>query len=94
MSSIIVPNSAITRDQLGEYVYVINKEANNNFRAARRQVILGERTTQGVVIDTGLSTGETIATMGAFKLYDGMKVMIEKSPLDDISQFSETGGLR
>lgn len=94
MSSIIVPNSAITRDQLGEYVYVINEESSDNFRAARRQVKLGAHTAQGIVVDVGLSVGETIATIGAFKLYDGMKVMIEQSPLDDISQFSETGGLR
>ena len=93
-SAIIVPSLAITRDQLGEYVFVVNEEASDSFRVTRRQVQLGDRLTQGVVIDSGLEQGERIATIGAFKLREGLKVFIEPTPMDEIVELSENGGIR
>lgn len=93
-SALIVPNLAITRDQLGEYIFVINEESAGNFRVTRRQVQLGGHVKKGVVVNAGLEEGDSIATVGAFKLREGLKVFIEPSPMDEISTLSDNGGIR
>lgn len=93
-SAMIIPNLAIVRDQLGSYVYIINEEAPDNFRVTRRQVSLGERLPQGVVVTSGIDIGDRIATIGAFKLWEGGKVVIEPTPMDDITQLTDNGGIR
>lgn len=91
--AIVVPNLAIVRDQLGDYVYVI-ANANGDLRVSRRQVLLGERLPEGVVIESGVELGERIATIGAFKLWESAKVVIETPAIDDIVEMSEQGGIR
>ena len=66
---VVVPASAVLKDGLGDYVYVLNKDdASKAYRAERRQVTLGHRDDKQAAVLDGLKTGELIATNGSFKL--------------------------
>ena len=78
-SLISVPDVAITRDPLGSYVFVLEKEAEGVYRAKQVKVTLGERNMDTVMVLSGLDEGALIATKGAFKLFPEMKVFVAKS---------------
>lgn len=73
---VAISDLAITRDHLGEYVFVLQDEGNNSFRAKRQKVVLGDRRGDKVMVTDGLMPGTLIATKGAFKLRPGLKVFI------------------
>jgi len=75
-TAISVPDLAITRDHLGEYVFILTAEENGFYRAQRQKVQLGDQKNNQVLIHDGLKSGQLIATTGAFKLYSGSKVFI------------------
>lgn len=75
---IAVPDLAITRDQLGSYVFLLEKNEQDVYRAKKQKVILAERDGEQVMIASGLESGQLIATKGAFKLFPGMKVFISQ----------------
>jgi len=78
---IIVPDLSLTHDQFGDYVFVLTPENNEegSYRAKRKQVTLALKNEQQVVIESGLEAGQLVATTGAFKLRDGMKVFIAQT---------------
>jgi membrane fusion protein (multidrug efflux system) len=78
-SLISVPDIAVTRDPLGSYVFVLENEGKNSYRAKQVKVILGERNADTVMVLSGLDEGVLIATKGAFKLFPGMKVFVVES---------------
>ena len=78
-SLISVPDLAITRDQLGTYVFLLEPEKDGAYRAKKLKVQLGERIGNQVMITAGLEEGQLIATKGAFKLNPGMKVYVGQS---------------
>lgn len=71
-----VPDLAIKRDSLGNYVFLLAKDDNGDYRAQQTKVELGERQGDTVMITNGLKPGQLIASKGAFKLFPGMKVYI------------------
>lgn len=73
-SAVLVPNSAVTRNQHGEYVYLLEKDENDQYRAKPIKVSLGKRKGDNQLITSGLVGGEFIATQGAFKLREGLLV--------------------
>ncbi|MGJ8692293.1 MAG: efflux RND transporter periplasmic adaptor subunit [Thalassotalea sp.] len=73
---ISVPDLAITRDQLGTYVFLLEPSEAGAYRAKKVKVQLGERLGSQVMIISGLEVGQLIATEGAFKLMPGMKVFV------------------
>ncbi|WDD99043.1 efflux RND transporter periplasmic adaptor subunit [Thalassomonas actiniarum] len=73
---VAVSDLAITRDHLGEYVFVLEDEGNNSYRAKRQKVVLGDRRGDQVMVTDGLAPDTLIATKGAFKLRPGLKVFI------------------
>ncbi|WDE11803.1 efflux RND transporter periplasmic adaptor subunit [Thalassomonas haliotis] len=73
---VAISDLAITRDHLGEYVFVLQDEGNNSYRAKRQKVVLGDRRGDKVMVTDGLAPGTLIATKGAFKLRPGLKVFI------------------
>ena len=76
-SVITVPNLAIVRDPLGEYVFKLVKDDKGDYRANRSKVILGERVNDKVIVREGLNVDELIAAKGSFKLRQGAKVNFE-----------------
>lgn len=71
----MVPDLAVIRDSLGEYVYVIQPDDKGTQRATRTRVKLGERVGDMVIILSGLNVGDQIAAKGSFKLMPNMKII-------------------
>ncbi|WP_298770990.1 efflux RND transporter periplasmic adaptor subunit [uncultured Shewanella sp.] len=75
---IIIPNLAIIKSQIGDYVYIL-KEEDGIHRAHKQTVTLGERIGDQVIVEQGLKLGDYIANKGAFKLRPGLKTFISPS---------------
>lgn len=76
--TVSVPDLAVTRDHLGDYVFLLEEEGEGAYRAKRQKVILGARQGDRVMIKSGLEVGQLIAAKGAFKLRPGLKVFISQ----------------
>jgi len=72
----VVPDLAIKRDALGDYVFVLEAESDGSYRANITPVELGERQGEQVMILSGVEPGQLIANKGSFKLFPGMKVYL------------------
>lgn len=83
ITAISVPDLAVTRDHLGEYIFLLAPEENGFYRAQRQKVTLGDRKDNQVLIHEGLQSGQLIATTGAFKLYSGSKVFIAEDKAEN-----------
>ncbi len=66
---IIIPVEALLQDENGSFVWVLDKGL-----AARRGVSAGQSDGIYVIVKSGLSEGETVATAGTDTLSEGMKV--------------------
>jgi len=82
-TAVVVPPTAVRRDALGAAVYVltsVDEDGQRKTRARKRKVRLSDvreadlRQDMLVVVE-GLSPGEQIAAVGAFKLRDGSLVL-------------------
>jgi len=71
-SVIKLPVTAIRRDIFGSFVFTLNKDSNNAFRAERKQVELIHRTDTTAMISVQLGEGLTVATTGSYKLKPGI----------------------
>lgn len=63
-----LPATAIIRDELGAYVFVLDAEEGGSYRARRQSVTLGGQDDDIVSVRSGLQPGDLVATHGAFKL--------------------------
>lgn len=69
-SYMLIPFSALRRDQDGEYVYTIDKES----KASKKYVTTGIRYQNFIAINTGLKENEAVITKGFLRLKEGKKV--------------------
>ncbi|WP_100643031.1 efflux RND transporter periplasmic adaptor subunit [Alteromonas facilis] len=76
-STVAVPTNAITRSHDGYFVYELEQDEQQNWRAKPVQVEVGERVEDMHIVLGGLSGGEFIATEGAFKLSKGLLVFTD-----------------
>jgi membrane fusion protein (multidrug efflux system) len=84
-SLIAIPDLAITRNPLGDFVFVLTPEGEGAYRAKQVKVVLGERKKDQIMILSGLAEGQLIATKGAFKLFPQMKVYIANNASEIVS---------
>ena len=91
-SATAVPSTAVRQDVLGASVYVINEvdeQGELRTRAFKRQVQLAPPQEGGdsamTIIVSGLQPGERVASVGAFKLDDGVLVSI-REPQPDLAE--------
>lgn len=75
-SQIMIPNLAVNKAQLGNYVFLVKEESEGVFRAQQQKVQLGQRIGNMVIVSEGLEVGNIIANQGAFKLRPGLKVYL------------------
>lgn len=80
---VAVPTNAITRNHFGEFVYVLEKDAAQNWRAKPVKVTLGDKVHDQQMVLSGLSGGEFIAAEGAFKLSENLLVYTEQTAQRD-----------
>jgi membrane fusion protein (multidrug efflux system) len=69
-----LPNTAIRYDSFGAYVYLLNQDEAGQLRAARQPINVGAHALKDVVVLSGLSANDVVATVGSFKLRPGMLV--------------------
>jgi len=70
--AVIVPSSALQRDDSGTYVYLLG-EGN---KVAKRAVKVGESQGEKVELREGVAAGERVVTEGTDRLRDGMSVRV------------------
>jgi len=68
----LVPNQAVQTGQEGAYVYVVKQD--NTVES--RRVVTSVRVDQDLVVDQGLTPGETVVLEGQLRLAPGMKVTV------------------
>src|ERR1039457_4404917 len=74
-NAVVVPNQAIQTGQAGAFIYVVKADKTVETRA----VVAGARVGQDMVVDEGLSAGETVVIEGQLRLAPGSKVVIRDS---------------
>lgn len=74
-----VPQTAISFNTYGNFVYVITKGEGDALVAKRRQVETGAVREGRVVVTSGLKAGEQVVRSGTNKLRDGQPVKIDNS---------------
>ncbi|KZN34346.1 hypothetical protein N480_22340 [Pseudoalteromonas luteoviolacea S2607] len=79
MNAVSVPTNAITRSHFGEFVYVLEKDDEQNWRAKPVKVTLGDKVKDNQIVLSGLNGGEFIASEGAFKLKENLLVYIDQT---------------
>lgn len=74
--AVLIPNQATQISQQGPFVYVVKKDNS----AELRQVTLGQRQGDDVVVTKGLSDGEVVVVTGQLSVHPGMPVRVETNP--------------
>ena len=75
----LIPITSLRKDQMGDYVYLLEPDTEKDrFRARRQTVTTGTRQNGFVSILQGLNGGEKIAVHGAFKLREGLLVYVKE----------------
>jgi membrane fusion protein, multidrug efflux system len=69
----VVPNQAVQTGQDGQFVYVVKQDRT----VEMRPVVTGTRVDQELVIDRGLTPGETVVTEGQLRLTPGSHVQVQ-----------------
>ncbi len=75
--AVVVPSAAIQMGQEGNFVFVVKKDGT----VESRNVTPGPQIDDQVVIDKGLSAGETVVTDGQLRLFPGVKVTVANGPV-------------
>lgn len=86
--AVVVPTNAVTRNHFGDFVYQLERDSNQDWRAKPVKVELGEKIRDQQIILSGLQPGDFIASEGAFKLRQDMLVYTQADP----ANASQAGG--
>jgi len=69
-NAVVVPNQAVQTGQDGQFVYVVKQDQTEEMRP----VVTSTRVDQDLVVDSGLTPGETIVTEGQLRLAPNSRV--------------------
>lgn len=79
-----IPRTAVSYNTYGDFIYLINKNAQGETIVKRQQIETGEVRGGDIAIVGDIEIGQKIVSAGMGKLRDGMKVKIDNSvELDD-----------
>nr|WP_293296915.1 efflux RND transporter periplasmic adaptor subunit [Allomuricauda sp.] len=73
---LVVPASAVGEDSNGRFVFLI-KENENTSTVTKQPVVIGDLTTEGFEVTSGLQVGQKIATAGLQTLLEGQEVKLQ-----------------
>jgi len=73
--AILIPSEAVDYTQNGSIVYVVNKDKTVD----KRNVKLGQRIDDQIIIISGVEKNEMVVTDGMLNLYSGAKVQLQKT---------------
>jgi multidrug efflux system membrane fusion protein len=71
--AVVVPSAAVQNSQTGQYVYVVKPDQTTEMRTVKVARLAGD----DLVIESGLSGGETVVTDGFLRLVPGSRVSIK-----------------
>ena len=74
--ALIVPASAVAEDDQGRFVFLLTAAEEETARVEKRYVTVGQLTSEGFEIESGLTAGERIATAGLQTLLEGQQVRL------------------
>lgn len=83
LNVIRLPSVAIRYDAFGPYVYQLNKDDKNQWRAKRVAVDVEANSGKTAIISSELTIGATIATIGSSKLSDDILVNVAETKVDE-----------
>jgi membrane fusion protein, multidrug efflux system len=72
--TLVIPATALRTGPEGAHVFVVAAAADGQLRAQARRVETDALAGDTVLVRTGLTAGERVATSGSFKLRDGIRV--------------------
>ena len=74
-----LPATALRYDRFGNYVWILQQDEQQQWRAAYRPVTVVHKDADTVVVTQGITEGERIATVGSAKLLPHMWVKIAEA---------------
>jgi membrane fusion protein, multidrug efflux system len=74
--ALVVPSQAVQTGQDGQYVFVVKPDST----VEQRTITPGQRVADDVVVQKGLTVGETVVTEGQLRLEPGSRVTTDLSP--------------
>lgn len=86
--ALVVPNQAVQSGQDGTFVYVVKPDRT----VAAAKVVTGPRVDQDLVIESGLSDGDTVVTEGQLRLAPGSRVAMRGEGGDSGGRRGGRGG--
>ncbi len=75
--SLVIPVKAVGEDGKGRFVFIITSKSETTGTVNKRYLELGELTTDGFKVKSGLVNGDKIATAGLQTLLDGQDVRLK-----------------
>jgi RND family efflux transporter MFP subunit len=81
-STIVIPRTAVLRDETGTHVYVVDRSDTTTV-ARNRDIVLGPETGGRVVADSGLAAGDEVIIVGQNNVSPG-------APLEIVQQYNRT----
>ena len=88
---VAIPVSALRKGPGGDQVFVLATDKDGRTRVQSRQVESGSMFGDEIVIHTGLTAGDRIASLGSFKLRDGVLVVVTNTAPAEAPIHRETG---
>ncbi|WP_106795058.1 efflux RND transporter periplasmic adaptor subunit [Aquimarina sp. Aq78] len=76
-TALVIPVKSVGEDGDGNFVFLIESEDGTTGIAKKHRIEIGELTTGGFKIKSGLTEGQKIATAGLQTLLDGQKVKLQ-----------------
>ena len=74
-----IPSVAVRYDAFGSYVFSLNKDKNDDWRATRQGIEVQTNDNKTAIVTSGLGIGQTIAAIGSSKLREGILVNVASS---------------
>ncbi|MEQ6120009.1 efflux RND transporter periplasmic adaptor subunit [Reichenbachiella sp. MALMAid0571] len=73
---LLVPVKAVGEDEIGQFVYILSPVDDEVYIAKKTTVEIGNLTSGGFIVRSGLMQDQIVAVAGLRTLYDGMKVSL------------------
>lgn len=73
----VLPSHAVLKNEQGHHVFVVLSAPNGNV-LEKRQVEIGGVSERGIIVSSGLQSGERVVTAGVSQVHDGMQVVVNR----------------
>jgi membrane fusion protein, multidrug efflux system len=78
----VIPSEAIQAGQQGSFVYVVKSDQT----VEARPVVVGQTAAGKVIVEKGVTAGETVVTDGQSRLFPGAKIVTSSAPIDSTAK--------